>query len=97
MSAFLVVEMAIHDKEGYAAYPPLASQLVARHSGELRHLISDFEALEGDWHPQRLIVIEFPTKAAARAFLDDPDYASVKEIRAKTTTSRIVVGDSELP
>ena len=96
MKAIAIVDMDIHDPEGYAKYPPLVWPLIEKHGGVITHRISDFETVEGDWCPNRLLIVEFPDKAAARAFLADPEYQPLKDIRLRTTTSLMVVGDSEM-
>jgi uncharacterized protein (DUF1330 family) len=32
------------------------------------------EVLEGDWSPERLVVLKFPSVEAARRFSDSPEY-----------------------
>ena len=96
MKAIAIVDLDIHDPEGYSKYPPLVWPLIERHGGKLTHRISDFETVEGDWRPSRVVIIEFPDKEAARAFLADPEYQPVKDIRLKTTNSLMVVGESEM-
>ena len=96
MKAIAIVDMEINDPEGYSKYPPLVWPLIEKHGGVITYRISDFETVEGDWCPNRLLIVEFPDKAAAKAFLADPDYQPVKDIRLKTTSSLMVVGDSEI-
>ena len=95
MSAYLLVDLDIRDKEGYSKYPPLVWPLIEKHEGKVTHRISEFEAVEGDWCPKRMVIIEFPNKTAARSFLADPDYAQEKKIRFETAESLIVIGSSE--
>lgn len=95
MTAYVFVDLDIHDKTGYSKYPPLVWPLIEKHGGKLTHRISEFEAIEGSWCPKRMVIIEFPDKAAARSFLADPEYAPVKDIRFKTANSLMVVGNSE--
>ena len=47
----------------------------------------------GDWKPNRLIVIEFPSMEALEKFRTSPDYQLVAEIRksASTLISSIIV------
>jgi uncharacterized protein (DUF1330 family) len=49
--------------------------------------------LEGDWRPERMVVIEFPTRENAEAFLSDPDCQALFRIRHQTTTSKLVLVD----
>ena len=41
--------------------------------------MSETETKEGDWYPQRLVVIRFPDKDHAESFLADPEYQPVVE------------------
>ena len=95
MTVYLFAEMKVHDPEGFAEYPPKVRPLVEKHGGAITHRISGFEAWEGDWRPTRMVIVEFPDMAAAKAFWDDPEYPPIKEIRLRTTNSRIFVGQGE--
>ncbi|MGB7183335.1 MAG: DUF1330 domain-containing protein [Burkholderiaceae bacterium] len=95
MPAFVLVDMEIHDEPGYAPYRPLVADLIREHQGKLTHRISDFESVEGDWCPTRMVIIEFPDRTHAKAFVDDPAYVPVKRIRLDTATSKFVIGESE--
>lgn len=82
MPAYLIVDTDIHDADAYEAYKTRAKPLAERHGGVYRARGGALEAPEDDlWSPKRLVVIEFPSMAAARAFIDDPDYAPVKAMR----------------
>lgn len=95
MTAYLLVDLDIFDRAGYAEYPPKVRPLIEKHGGKLTHRISDFDAMEGDWIPKRIVIIEFPSKTHARAFLDDPDYEPVKAIRLRTADTLAALGESE--
>jgi len=82
MSAWLIVDTAIEDAEAYEAYKAQARPLAEKHGGVYRARGGALEVLESDLGtPSRLVVIEFPDMAAARAFVASPDYAPVKAIR----------------
>jgi len=52
---------------------------------------NEANVLEGDWQPDRMIVLKFPSVAKARAFYDSPEYAKAREARAGAATMRMVV------
>ena len=91
MTAYLIVDVDVRDAEAYAEYVRQAPPLVARHGGEYLVRGGAHEALEGAWRPARLVVIAFPSAHAARAFLDDPDYAPVKAIRHRVAASNVTL------
>ena len=96
MKAYALLDMDIHDPEGYSKYPPRVWPLIEKHDGKITHRISDFEVVEGDWCPNRMLIVEFPDKAAAKAFMEDPEYQPLKELRLITTRSKMVLGNSEM-
>ena len=80
--AYMVVDARSSDPQRMAEYRRLA-QLAVEHYGG-RYLVrgSPYETLEGSWQPQRLVVLEFPSMAAARTFYDSPEYLAAREARA---------------
>jgi uncharacterized protein (DUF1330 family) len=49
--------------------------------------------IEGDWKLQRMVIIEFPERSNAEAFLSDPTIQDLFRVRHETTTSRLVLVD----
>ena len=93
MPAFLIVDMAVKDAERYAEYRRAAPALVARHGGEYLVRGGEVEVLEGGWKPARLVVIRFPDRKAAHAFLNDPEYLPWAKVRHDATDSNLIVVD----
>jgi len=96
MKAYAILDLDIHDPDGYSKYPPLVWPLIEKHDGKIIHRISDFEAVEGDWPPKRILIVEFPDKSTAKAFLDDPEYQPIKDIRLGTARTLMAIGNSEM-
>jgi uncharacterized protein (DUF1330 family) len=49
--------------------------------------------IEGDWKPERVVIIEFPERENAEAFLSDPEIQDLFKLRHDTTTSKLVLAD----
>jgi len=63
-----------------------ANRLVAEHGGKYLAKTSNHERLEGDGEDAAIrIVIEWPSMAAAKAFMSDPEY--VPHLKARTADS----------
>ena len=57
-------------------YLPVASALVARHGGRYLARTASHEQIEGAASPTGLrIILEWPSREAATAFMNDPEYA----------------------
>jgi uncharacterized protein (DUF1330 family) len=92
MPAYLIVNLDVHDPEAYEEYKTGAATLVERHGGEYIVRGGDFDVLEGNWTPSRLVVLKFPTRTALDAFYTDPEYAPLMAIRhSSATTDAIAV------
>jgi uncharacterized protein (DUF1330 family) len=93
MKAYLVLDFAVHDLEGFRPYIAAIPGFIAKHGG--RYIVRGEvpEVMEGDWAPERLVVLEFPSRAAARAFLGDPECQALFAVRHATTMSRLVLVD----
>lgn len=93
MTAYLVLDFAIHDLEGFRPYIATVPRYIERHGG--RYIVRGAEpkTIEGDWSPQRMVIIEFPSRQHAEQFLADPEFRELAKIRHKTTTSKLVLVD----
>lgn len=93
MTAYLIVDLKVHDQKGFDEYRRDVPPLVAKHGGEYIVRGGDFEVIEGDWRPNRLVVFRFPDRAAIRNFFADPEYADLKAQRQKTSATIAVAVD----
>jgi uncharacterized protein (DUF1330 family) len=81
MAAYIVVDCNVTDPVRYEQYKRLAPAAIARYGG--RYLVRGGEAavLEGNWLPNRVVVLEFPTVESARAFYESPEYVEARTAR----------------
>ena len=93
MKAYLVLDLAVHDLAGFKPYIAGIPAFIEKHSG--KYIIQGVRPtiMEGDWSPERIVVIEFPARKNAEAFLSDPDCQDLFRVRHKTTTSKLVLAD----
>jgi uncharacterized protein (DUF1330 family) len=93
VKTYLVFDVSVHDMDRYKKYVAVAPGYVEKHLG--RYLVRGgaMEVIEGDWAPQRVVVIEFPSRENASAFLHDEEYQAVAEDRRGATTSHMVMVD----
>ena len=93
MKAYLVLDLEINDFAGFSKYVAAIPAHIARHEG--RYIVRGVEptCIEGDWKPQRVVIIEFPERSNAEAFLGDPGIQDLFKVRHETTTSKLVLVD----
>ena len=93
MKAYLVLDLSVNDFGGFRKYIAEIPEFIVKHSG--RYLVQGVQptTIEGDWKPERMVIIEFPQRENAEAFLGDPEVQDLFKVRHDTTTSRLVLAD----
>jgi len=93
MKAYLVLDLSVHDLPGFRPYVSAIPSFIEKHGGS--YIVRGVEptVIEGDWAPERVVILEFPSRENAKAFLDDPDAQALFEVRHKTTNSKLVLVD----
>ena len=97
MPAYVVVQIEVEDSAQYEEYKRLAPPSIAAYGG--RYLVRGGPStlLEGDWQPARLVVLEFPDAARARAWWASPEYAPAKAIRQSCARTRMLLVEGAPP
>ena len=91
MSAYVIVEIEVHDPVRYEAYKSMVPPSIAQYGGRFIVRGGEITPLEGGWDPKRLVVIEFPSAERARAWWASPEYAEAKALRQATSRGRMIV------
>jgi uncharacterized protein (DUF1330 family) len=86
---YVVVTEAIHDAAGMAAYERASAKTLAG----VRVLVADAnpQVLEGEWHGNRTVILEFPSVEAAQAWYDSEGYREAKPLRLAAARSNAVI------
>ncbi len=92
MAAYIIVEYVVTDDTAFAEFSKRTAAAVEAHGG--RYLVRGaVEVLDGDWKPERMVVVEFESSDAARDWLDSSDYAELKALRQKATKASVVFAE----
>ena len=91
MAVYMIVDVDVKDETAYQRYKAEVPALISRHGGECLVRGGNYEVLEGDWKPSRLLLFQFPDKESVLAFFGDPEYQPLKEIRHSVADSNIVL------
>jgi uncharacterized protein (DUF1330 family) len=91
MKAYLVLDLSLHDFGRFKKYIAEIPAFIAKHSGQYIVRGDQPAAVEGDWNPEHLVIIEFPGRQSAESFLSDPETQDLFKLRRATTTSRLVL------
>ena len=93
MPAFVIVEIEVHDREAYETYRGLVPASLDAYGGKFIARGGATENLEGDWAPERIVVLEFPSLERARQWWGSPEYRDAKAIRMRAARTRMIATD----
>ena len=91
MKAYLVLDFSVNDFDRFRKYIAEIPAFIARHSGKYIVQGAQPTTIEGDWKPDRMVILEFPARGNAEAFLSDPEIQDLFKVRHDTTTSKLVL------
>ncbi len=93
MAAYIIVDVDVKDAQAFEAYKQPTAASVAQYGGRYIVRSSDYEVLEGNWHPTRLVLLEFPSVETAKRWYESPEYRRVMPIRLQHAVSHMILVD----
>ena len=91
MAAYIVVQVDVKDPARYEDYKKMVPGSLAKYGGRFIVRGGRTETLEGDWAPNRFVMVEFPDMERARAWWASQEYADAKALRQATSTTQMIV------
>ena len=76
------------EPEAYEDYKRQAPPLIAKFGGKYLVRGGHVESLEGDWLPERLVILEFPSVEQAKRWWSSADYALPKSCASVRRSAR---------
>ena len=91
MAGYVIIHDEIHDQALFAQFRQRVAATFEAYGG--RYLVrgGTIDVMDGDWNPDRIVVVEFDSVDQAKAWFTSPEYSEIKEIRQKAATASIVV------
>jgi uncharacterized protein (DUF1330 family) len=90
MSGYIIAYVEVTNPTQYEEYKKWSTVAMQAHGAEVCVRGGQVNVLEGDWAPSRVVVLKFPTFAAAQAFYNTPEYHQAREARAGAAIMRMI-------
>jgi len=92
--AYMIIGLTIHDADTFLQYAEGAMPILPQLGATVLSAANDIERLRGNWNPDRLVVLKFPSLDTARIFWTSPEYAPFKAMRESCSESDIMLIES---
>ncbi len=89
-AAYLIANVRVINPDQYAEYRKWSSAAFEAHNAEILVRGGAVEVIEGDWTPERMVIVRFPDMAAAHAFYNSPEYGKARTAREGAAIMRLV-------
>ena len=91
MAAYIVVDVQVNDPVRYEEYRKMVLPTLEAYGGRFVVRGGKVDTLEGTWAPKRLVIVEFPDAAKAKAWWNSAEYAKPKAIRQSASHTEMIV------
>jgi uncharacterized protein (DUF1330 family) len=91
MPAYVIADVEVTDPAGFEEYRKQVPATVAKYGGRFLVRGGALEAVEGEWRPKRLVLVEFPSLQDAKRWYDSTEYKGPKALRQRTAKAKILL------
>ena len=93
MPAYIIADVTVTNEEQMVEYRRWSSKAMQEFGAEPVVRGGAMDVLEGNWSPQRVVVLRFRDRAHARAYYESVTYTHARSLRAGAGTINMIVVD----
>jgi len=91
MAAYVIVDLTVTDQPTMDEYRKQVPATVARYGGRFLVRGGAHQTVEGDWKPNRVVVLEFPSMEQAKRWYDSEEYREPKAMRLRAGRANLIM------
>jgi uncharacterized protein (DUF1330 family) len=91
MAAYIIVDLTVTDLPIMEEYRKLVPGTLARYGGRFLVRGGAHQTVEGDWKPNRMVVLEFPSMEQAKRWYDSEEYREPKAMRLRAGRANMIM------
>ena len=96
MAVYIISRLTIHNRAEYDKYENQFAEVFAKFNGKVLSVDEEPIVLSGEWEATRSVILEFPSKEDAFAWMKSDEYQRISEHRnAGSSLSSILVKSPE--
>ncbi len=90
MPAYLIAEHQITNPSQFEEYRRQVAPMIERYGGRYLTRPGTHDVLDGRWRPDRVVIIEFASMAALKAWYQSPEYQPLIALRRSAATDVLI-------
>jgi len=92
-SAYVIANVRVTNPVQYEEYRKLSTLAMQAYGAEVCVRGGEVQVMEGDWQPERLVILKFASVEKARGFYDSPEYKRAIKAREGAAIMRLVIAE----
>ena len=97
MAAYIIADLTVTDPATMDEYRKLVLGTLTPFGGRFIVRGGAHQTVEGDWKPNRLVILEFPSMEQAKRWYDSEEYRDPKAMRLRAGRTNLVMVDGVPP
>ena len=97
MPAYVIVDVTVTDPVVMEEYRKQVPATLAKYGGRFIVRGGAHQTVEGEWKPNRLVVLEFPSMEQAKRWYDSEEYREPKAMRLRAGRANLVMVEGIQP
>jgi len=91
MPAYIIADVSVYNQQEIEEYRRLVPSTISAMGGKFIIRGGQTTTLEGDWNPERIVVIEFPSVEKAKEWWRSELYSKAKAIRQRAANTKMII------
>ncbi|MGJ8681708.1 DUF1330 domain-containing protein [Paraglaciecola sp.] len=91
MTAYVIVDVEVHNPEAYKEYLAKITPTVYENGGTYLVRGADTQVVTGKWQPKRMVVMQFPSLKVAQYWATSDTYADIHALRNANADANMVI------
>jgi uncharacterized protein (DUF1330 family) len=96
MKAYVIAAETVNDQAMFDVYRKEVPRTIVPFGGNFIARGGNLTVLQGEWPHPRLVIIEFPSRAAAEAWYGSDEYKKIISLRLKSSVGSVIVVDGTI-
>ena len=91
MPAYIIVDVVVKDAATYEEYRKRVPPSIEAYGGSFVVRGGPSETLEGDWKPERVVILKFDSVERAKEWWASEEYSEPRAMRWSASTANMIV------
>ncbi|MDA0734482.1 MAG: DUF1330 domain-containing protein [Chloroflexi bacterium] len=90
MAGYVIAQLIVTDPAKFEVYRGQVSATIEQYGGKYLVRGGATETVEGDWNPQRMVILQFESVERAKEWYYSPEYSGPMQLRHQAANSNVV-------